>query len=72
MRIPTVKLSSGYRIPQLGLGTWQLGGEECMASVKAALELGYSHLDTAEAYDNHAEVGRGMAGFDRSETFLTS
>ncbi len=60
------------KLPLLGLGTWQLQGEECTKAVKRALELGYRHIDTAHAYENHQAVRKGIEGFDRSQLFLTS
>ena len=64
----------GEKVPALGLGTWQLTGDECVEAVRDALELGYRHIDTAEAYENEEEVGRGIreAGVDRDEIFLVS
>ncbi len=64
----------GVRVPKLGLGTWRLTGSECVAAVRDALELGYRHLDTARAYGNEAEVGRGLAeaGVDRGDVWLTT
>jgi len=64
----------GARIPTLGLGTWQNTGDSCAASVETALELGYRHVDTAQAYDNEAAVGRGIAAadVDRDDVFLTT
>ena len=70
--IPTAKLASGYEMPTLGLGTWNLRGEECIAAVRTGLELGYTHIDTADAYENHAEIGHALANVDRSRLFLTS
>jgi len=66
--------AQGVAIPALGFGTWQLTGEACVESVRDALELGYRHLDTARAYDNEAEVGRGLAesGLAREEVFITT
>ena len=72
MDTPAVKLASGYWIPALGLGTWDLRGEECVTAVRTALAMGYNHIDTADMYGNQAEVGRAMAGFDRSDIFVTS
>ncbi len=72
MEIPRIKLKSGNSIPVLGLGTWQLTGSKGADSVRKALELGYNHIDTAEVYDNHREVGRSIVGFDRSELWITS
>ncbi|NLG08165.1 MAG: aldo/keto reductase [Deinococcales bacterium] len=64
----------GVRVPALGFGTYRLTGEECVRSVADALALGYRHLDTAQSYDNEAEVGRGLraAGVAREEVFLVS
>ena len=65
-------LRDGHRIPVLGLGTWNLTGSRCVTAVKKALELGYRHIDTAEAYGNQAEIGDAIKAFDRSKLFLTS
>ena len=46
------------QIPVLGLGTWNLNGEECVRAVTHALSVGYRHIDTADGYGNHREVGR--------------
>ncbi len=69
-----VKLNSGDQMPLLGLGTWQLRGQECIDSVKEALDIGYNHIDTADGYDNHQAVGKGIkeSGVDREELFITS
>lgn len=71
--IPDVR-SHGASIPSLGLGTWQLTGADARRMVERALELGYRHIDTAEAYDNHTEVGRAIEAADvpRSQVFLTT
>jgi diketogulonate reductase-like aldo/keto reductase len=70
--IPTVKLSDGNRIPILGLGTYRLNGNDCISSVKTALDLGYSHIDTAEFYGNEVEIGQAIKGYNRKDLFLTS
>lgn len=67
-----LKLKSGYYIPVLGLGTWDLTGEACEKIVKKALDLGYRHIDTAELYQNEVEIGRAIKGFEREELFITS
>ncbi|MCK4715020.1 MAG: aldo/keto reductase, partial [Candidatus Aenigmarchaeota archaeon] len=72
MKIPEVKLSDGHRMPILGLGTWQLAGDTCLNAVKEALKLGYAHIDTADIYGNHREVGEAIKGHDRSELFITT
>lgn len=66
--------AQGATIPTLGLGTWQNTGEQCARSVETALELGYRHLDTAQAYGNEQQVGRGLAAadVDREDVFLTT
>ncbi len=66
--------AGGASIPKLGLGTWQNTGASCTRSVQTALELGYRHIDTAQAYGNEAEVGQGIADadVDREDVFLTT
>ena len=62
-------------MPMLGLGTWQNDdAEQCAESVRNALEQGYRHIDTAQAYDNEEAVGEGIAGadVDREEVFLAT
>ncbi len=55
-----IKLSNGLEIPQIGVGTWTLRGETARQNVRMALEAGFRHIDTAQAYDNEAEVGQGI------------
>ncbi|WP_435551899.1 aldo/keto reductase [Natrinema sp. CGMCC1.2065] len=62
-------------MPMLGLGTWQNDDpEQCAESVRTALETGYRHIDTAQAYDNEEAVGEGIAAadVDREEIFLAT
>jgi len=61
-------------IPLLGFGTYKLVGNDCYHAVRAALEIGYRHIDTAVYYGNHHEIARAIAdsGVDREEIFLTS
>ncbi|ARS88469.1 aldo/keto reductase [Natrarchaeobaculum aegyptiacum] len=62
-------------IPMLGLGTWEnTDPEQCAESVRTALECGYRHIDTAQAYDNETAVGEGLAraDVDREEVFLAT
>jgi 2,5-diketo-D-gluconate reductase B len=61
-------------IPAFGLGTFRLKDDVVIASVKTALELGYRAVDTAQIYDNEAEVGQAIAesGAPRSELFITT
>lgn len=59
-------------IPSLGLGTYDLRNKQCTKIVQEALKIGYRHIDTADVYDNHKAVGKGIHGFERSELFVTS
>lgn len=72
--INTVKLSNGVCIPCIGFGTWKTPAGQAAASVKAALEAGYRHIDTATAYGNEADVGDAIASSDikRQDIFLTT
>lgn len=61
-------------IPVLGLGTWQSTGQDCIDVVSQGLKMGYEHIDTAQAYDNEKEVGKGIkqSGVARDKFFLTT
>ena len=59
-------------MPVLGLGTWRLSAQQCTDVVRLALQLGYTHIDTAEIYGNQKEIGAAINGFDRKELFLVS
>ena len=68
-------LADGNHMPLLGLGVWQVpDGPECENAVRWALELGYRHIDTAQAYGNEESVGRALrdSGVPREEVFLTT
>lgn len=72
---PTRRLAGGIEMPLLGLGVWQLGeGAATERAVGWALEAGYRHVDTAQAYGNEASVGRALAGsgLGREEVFVTT
>ena len=72
---PAVTLADGARMPVLGLGVWQIpNGPETENAVLWALEAGYRHIDTAQAYGNEASVGRALrtSGVPRDEVFLTT
>jgi len=53
--------AQGLNMPNLGLGTWPMLGEECTRAVEQALTLGYRHVDTAAAYNNEDAVGQALA-----------
>jgi diketogulonate reductase-like aldo/keto reductase len=73
---PTARtLADGSQIPLLGLGVWQMrNGPECVRAVRWALELGYRHIDTAQAYGNEESVGSAVreSGIDRDQVFITT
>lgn len=61
-------------LPKIGMGTFRLKGDEAREAVKSALSLGYRHIDTAQMYENEAEVGDGItsSGIPRRDIFLTT
>jgi 2,5-diketo-D-gluconate reductase A len=68
-------LADGNEVPTLGLGVWQVpNGPECVNAVRWALELGYRHIDTAQAYGNEESVGRALreSGLPRGDVFVTT
>ena len=69
-----IALNDGARIPQVGLGVWQTPNDEAAPAVKAALDAGYRHVDTAAVYENEEGVGEGIrqSGLARSDIFLTT
>jgi diketogulonate reductase-like aldo/keto reductase len=71
---PTYHLNDGHQLPQVGLGTYGLRGEDGTAAIVAALETGYRMLDTAVNYENEAEVGEALrrSGLPREEVVVTS
>lgn len=70
----TLTLNNGVKIPQLGLGTWFIDDDKAAEAVKVAVELGYRHIDTAQAYGNERGVGEGVriCGVPREELFVVS
>lgn len=84
MNIPTKKLSNGFELPVYGLGIWQMGGRwesdtskdaEEIQAIRAALDAGITHIDTAESYGNgHAEelLKQAIEGYDRSKLIIAT
>jgi 2,5-diketo-D-gluconate reductase A len=72
--IPTVILNDGAWFPELGLGTYNLRGEEGIAAMVAAIESGYRLLDTAVNYENEREVGEAVrrSGVARDKILVAS
>ncbi len=70
----TIRTAGQANIPVLGLGTWQSTGQDCIDVVSKALQMGYEHIDTAQAYGNEVEVGKGIkqSGVARDKFFLTT
>lgn len=71
----TVTLNNGVKIPVVGLGTWRATeADAAYNAVKTALQNGYRHIDTAAAYGNEEEIGRGIkdSGVPREEIFVTT
>jgi 2,5-diketo-D-gluconate reductase B len=68
------RTNQNANLPSLGFGTWELKGDVCREAVRDALSIGYRHIDTARAYNNEADVGRGIAesGVHRDDVFLAS
>ncbi len=68
------KLNNGVEIPSVGLGTWLIDNDRIAEVVKNAIDIGYRHIDTAQAYENESGIGRGIkeSGIDRKELFITS
>ena len=74
VRNETYTLSNGIEIPKLGLGTWLIDDDKAAKAVRDAVEIGYRHIDTAEAYENEHGVGEGVrtCGLKREKIFVTT
>lgn len=72
--VPSLTLSNGVAIPQVGYGVFQVPAEDAHEYVSTAFSAGYRHIDTAAAYGNEAGVGRAIAesGLRRDEIFVTT
>ena len=70
----TYTLPNGLAIPKIGLGTWLIPDDKAAAAVCSALEMGYKHIDTAQAYGNERGVGEGIrkSGVPRDQIFITT
>jgi 2,5-diketo-D-gluconate reductase A len=74
MTVPTIELHNGVSIPQLGFGVFLIPPEDTEDAVTRALDVGYRHIDTAQAYQNEEGVGRAVAasGLSRDDVFITT
>src|SRR3978361_608495 len=71
----TCELADGSSMPMLGLGVWQVdNNRDAVNAVRWALEAGYRHIDTAQAYENEESVGRALrdSGIPREDLFITT
>lgn len=70
----TITLNNGIQMPFVGLGTNALHGQECINTIRQALDFGYRLIDTAQMYGNEIEVGKAIqqSGIDRNEVFITT
>lgn len=69
-----VTLNNGIKMPILGYGVYQVTNDECERCVLDAIDVGYRHIDTAQAYGNEEAVGNAVkkCGVPREELFLTT
>lgn len=67
-------MTDGHPIPAQGFGVYQIPAEQTTDAVAHAIDAGYRHIDTAQAYFNEEAVGEGIrrSGIDRSELFVTT
>lgn len=72
MTVPTTTLPSGDELPVVGKGTYELEGETVQEPVELALDVGYTHVDTAEGYMNEPALGEVLADHERGDLFVTS
>lgn len=72
--VPTRALHDGLVLPQIGLGTYKLVGDDGVASMVAGIQGGYRLIDTAASYENESEVGRAIAesGVPRDDLIITT
>ena len=68
------QLNNGVAIPRVAFGTWQISNDCVTDAAKAALSMGYRHIDTAVAYENECGVGKAVreSGLRRDEVFITT
>ena len=72
--VPLFTMSNGLTIPAMGYGVYMMSSEEVERRLPQAIELGYTHIDTANAYFNEVAVGRAIkaSGVSRENLFVTS
>jgi diketogulonate reductase-like aldo/keto reductase len=72
--LPILNSTTSTRVPQLGFGTYLSPPELTLRSCLTALQAGYRHIDTAQYYQNEAEVGEAIrqSGLERGDVFVTT
>lgn len=70
----TFTLNNGIKIPRFALGVWEIPDDQVATAVQHALEIGYRHVDTAQAYGNERGVGEAIRNSDipRDQLFVNS
>lgn len=70
----TITLNNGVKIPKLALGVWEIPDDQVAQAVNSAIEIGYRHIDTAQAYGNERGVGEAVrgSGISREQIFVNS
>ena len=70
----TLTMNNGVKIPKMALGVWEIPDAQTPEAVEAAIDMGYRHIDTAQAYGNERGVGEGVkkSGIPRDEIFVNS
>jgi diketogulonate reductase-like aldo/keto reductase len=75
MNTPSIKLANNLEIPQVGLGLWKVKDDSDFRNAfRAAINVGYRHFDTAQAYNNEHLLGQEWkkTGLKREELFITT
>ena len=75
MTVPSIKLADKHTIPQIGLGVWKVKDEaEFKTAFNSAVQAGYRHFDTAQAYGNEQFLGNcwQASGLKREQLFITT
>lgn len=69
---PCITLNNGVQMPQISLGTWQYNDTVAADAIKKGMAAGFTHIDTAENYENQVGVGKALSGLPRDSFFLTT
>lgn len=72
--IEPIRMNNGKYIPSIGFGTSLVTGDECVRIIKKAIDIGYTHIDTAHVYKNETEIGKAIkeSNVKREKIFITS